>query len=169
MHTSGITNSAVSFSVVGIILNNKESNNIYLSAYVSTLQMTIFVQSNLFWAKYRYMSLKYETTRYPACISFTVTGQCFPLRTFLWIIFNILSVSSCFCKNFCTGLPVLIRPPNSWGSWKYHLSGLWYISDITLSLNGEFSSNSIFSSGSISDKPPGISGIDVSIGLRGGI
>ena len=161
MHTSGKAVSVVSLSGFVIILNNKESYNIYLSANVSTLQTTVFVWGNLFWAKNRYIPLKYELTRYPACISFTVKGNCVPLRTFLWIIFNILSISACFSKNFCMSLPVLIRPSNAWGSWKYDLSGLWYLSDIIPSWNGEFASKSVFISGSIFNKLPRISGIDV--------
>ena len=57
MHTSGIVNSAVSFSGVAIILIKKESDNIYLSANISTFWIVIFVWGNLFWAKNRYMSL----------------------------------------------------------------------------------------------------------------
>ena len=72
-------------------------------------------------------------------MSFTVTGKCVPFRTFLCIIFNILSISAYFGKNFCTSLPVLIKLSNSCGSWKYELSGLRYISEITPSCNGEFS------------------------------
>ena len=48
MHTSGMANSAVSFSGVVTILNNNESSNIYLSANISTLQIAVFVLSNLF-------------------------------------------------------------------------------------------------------------------------
>ena len=48
VHTSGMTNDAASFSGVVIILNNNESNNIYLSAKVYTFQIEVFVLSNLF-------------------------------------------------------------------------------------------------------------------------
>ena len=137
MHTSGIANSVLSLFGVLMILNKKESNNIYLSANIFTFQYMINV-------------LKYELTRYPACISFKVTDKCVPLRTFLWIIFNILSISACF------SLPVLFRCYKSWGSWKYDLPDLWYISDITPSWNPEFSLISVFISGSMSNKPPGI-------------
>ena len=41
-------NNAVSFSGMENILNNKESNNIYLSANDSTFQITVFVLGNLF-------------------------------------------------------------------------------------------------------------------------
>ena len=74
-------------------------------------------------------------------LSFTVTGKCIPLRTFLCIIFNILSISACFGKNFCTSLPVLIRLSNSCASWIYDSSGLLHVSEIACSWNGEFSSN----------------------------
>ena len=48
MHTSGIANSALSFPGTATILNNKESNNIYLSANVSAFQIAVFVLGNLF-------------------------------------------------------------------------------------------------------------------------
>ena len=107
-HTSGIANSAISFSGEVVILNNKESHNIFLSVNISTFQIAVFVLCNLFWAKYKY----------PACISFTVTGKCAPLRTFLWITFNILSMLTCLGMNFCTSLSVLIRLSNSSGLCK---------------------------------------------------
>ena len=56
---SCMANSAVSFSGVVTDLNNKESSSIYLSANVSTLQIAVFVLGNLFWAKHKYISLKY--------------------------------------------------------------------------------------------------------------
>ena len=61
-----------------------------------------------------------------------------------------MSISACLGKTFCTSLPVLTRPSNSWGSWKIDLSGLWNVSDITPSWNGEFSSKSTSGSGLIS-------------------
>ena len=121
----------ISFSDVVPILNNNESNYIHLSGNVSTLQIAVFALGKLFWTRYRYTSLKYGLIKYPTYISFTVTSKCIPLRTFLCTIFNILSISACFSKNFCTSLPVLIRLSNSCGSWKYDLSGLWYVSEIT--------------------------------------
>ena len=51
-------------------------------------------------------------------------------------------MSVCFSKNFCTRLPVFTRFSNSLGSWKYDLSGFWYVSDIIPSWCSEFSSNS---------------------------
>ena len=48
VHISGIANSAVSFSGVVIILNNSESNNIYLSANTSTLCLLLLELGNLF-------------------------------------------------------------------------------------------------------------------------
>ena len=141
----------------------------YLSTNVSTLQLAVFVLGNLFWARYRYMSLKYGLIKYHTCISFIITGKCVPFSTFLYITFNILSIPACFGNNFYTSLPVLIRISNSQGSWKYDLSGLWYVCDIRPSWNGEFSSKPVFSSGSMSDKFLGISGIDVFTGLGGGL
>ena len=66
-------------------------------------------------------------------------------------------------------LPVLIRPSNSWGLLKYNLSGLWYISDITPSCNGELPSKLVFSSESISNMFPGISGTESFTSLGGGL
>ena len=51
-------------------------------------------------------------------------------------------MSAYFGKNFCTSLPVFTRFPNFFGSWKYDLSGLWYVCDIIPSWYGDFSSNS---------------------------
>ena len=112
--------------------------------------------------------MEYELIKYSVFISFTVTGRCIPFRTFLWIIFIILSISTCFSKNFYTNLLVLTRLANSCASWKYDLSGLWYVSDITPSWNSEFSSKSILISGSKSDKFLGTYGMGNSVGLRGG-
>ena len=158
------------FLFFGVVtnLNNNESSNIYFSASVSTLQIAVFVLGNLFWAKHWYKSLKYGLIKYPACISFTVTGKIIPLRTFLCITFNILSISACFGKNFCTSLPALIRLSNSCGSWKYDLSGLWYVYESTTSWNGEFSSKSILISGKISNKLLGTSGISDFTGVGEG-
>ena len=78
------------------------------------------------------MPLKYGLIRYSACISFTVTGKCVPFGAFVHIIFfNILSISAYFGKHFCTNLTVFTRPSNFVGSWKYDLSGLWYVSVVT--------------------------------------
>ena len=111
-----MANNAISFSGMVTILNNKESSNTYFSANVSTFQIAVFGLGNLFQAKYRYKSLKYRLIKYPACIPFIVTGKCIPLRAFLFRIFNILSISACLSKNFCTSLPVLIRLLNSCSS-----------------------------------------------------
>ena len=111
--------------------------------------------------------LKKGLITYPAHISFTVTGKCVPLRTSLWIIVNILSVSASFSKNFCTSLSILIRISNSCGSWNYDLSDLWYISEITPSWNDEFSSKSILISWSKSDKFLGTYCKGISVDLRG--
>ena len=43
-----MANNAVSFSGVVIILNNKESNGIYLSANASTFQIAVLVLGNSF-------------------------------------------------------------------------------------------------------------------------
>ena len=143
VHTSDIANNAVSTSGAVMILNNNESSNIYFSSSVSTFQIAVFVLYNVFWAKHRYKSLKYGLIKYPSCISFTVAGKCIPLRTFLWIIFNILLKWACRSKKFSTSLPVLSRLFNSCCSWKCALSGLWYVSEITPYWNGEFSSKLI--------------------------
>ena len=56
-HTSSIAHSAISFSGIVTILNNKESNNIFFSVNISTFQITVFVLGNIFCAWYRYKSL----------------------------------------------------------------------------------------------------------------
>ena len=58
-HISGTANSAVSLTGVVTNLNNNESNKMNLSTSVSALHMAFFLLDNLFWAKYRYRSLKY--------------------------------------------------------------------------------------------------------------
>ena len=78
--------------------------------------------------------------KYAACISFIVTGKCVPFRTFLCIIFNILSIPACFGKHFCTSFPLSTWLWNSGGYWNNDLSGLWYMSDNTPSWLGEISS-----------------------------
>ena len=51
-------------------------------------------------------------------------------------------MSVCFGKNFCTSLPVFTIFSHFFSSWKYNLSGLWYIWDIIPSWYGAFCSNS---------------------------
>ena len=51
-------------------------------------------------------------------------------------------MSACFSKNLCTSLPIFTKFSNSCHSWKYDLSGLWYVLDMIPSWYGEFSSNS---------------------------
>ena len=51
VHVSGTVRTAVSFS--GVILNNRESNRIYLSANVYTFLITTLKVGNLFCEKYR--------------------------------------------------------------------------------------------------------------------
>ena len=70
------------------------------SARASTLHITLFLIGNLFQTKYRYKSLKYGLVKYPAWISFTLTGKCVPFNTFLCIISKSLSISVCFGKKF---------------------------------------------------------------------
>ena len=50
-HISGTARTAVSFS--GVILNNNESNRMYLSANVSTFLFTVLDVGKLFCDKYR--------------------------------------------------------------------------------------------------------------------
>ena len=68
---------------------------------------------DLFCVRCKYKSLKYGLNKYPVCISITVTGKCVHCRTFLCVIFMILSISAYCGKNICTNLPVRIRPCNS--------------------------------------------------------
>ena len=61
--------------------------------------------------------------------------------------FSVLSQVFCLypsaLANICEqSFPLLIRSPNSLGSWNNVLSSLWYISDMLPSWNGEFSSKS---------------------------
>ena len=51
VHVSGTARTAVSFS--GVILNNSESNRIYLSANISTFLIAALEVGNLFCDKYR--------------------------------------------------------------------------------------------------------------------
>ena len=127
-------------------LNNKEPKKIYFSANVSTFHIAYLVLGNIFVLDISINLERYGLIKYPTWISFTVTGIRVSFRTFLCIIFNILSISTCFGKNFCTNLLLLIRPCNSGGSWKYDLLGLWNISDITPFLYGKFSSKSMLMS-----------------------
>ena len=78
-----------------------------------------------------------------------------------------MSISACFGKNFCTSLPVLTWPSNSWGSWIKDLSGLCYVSDITPSCNGEFFLESLLSTGLISIFS-GLSDVGICTGLGDG-
>ena len=50
---SGIANIAVSFSGVGVILNNSEPNKMYHSARVNTFLIAALELGNLFCARYR--------------------------------------------------------------------------------------------------------------------
>ena len=51
VHISSTARTVVSFS--GVILNNRESNRIYLSANVSIFLIAVFEVGNLFCDKYR--------------------------------------------------------------------------------------------------------------------
>ena len=95
-HVSGIGNNFVSFLGVITSVNNKESNNMYFYANVSTFTIADVV----FCARYKYKSLKYRLINYPAYISFTVAGKYVPFRAFLCITFNILLISACLAKMF---------------------------------------------------------------------
>ena len=55
-HISGIARMAVSFS--GVILNNNESRRMYHSLKASTFLISALEHGNLFWDKYKNMSLK---------------------------------------------------------------------------------------------------------------
>ena len=57
-HVSGMANSTVSLSGVVTNLKSNESSRINLSARFSTLHIALFLLGYLFWAKYRYRSLK---------------------------------------------------------------------------------------------------------------
>ena len=51
VHVSGTARTVVSFS--GVILNNRETNRIYLSANISTFLIVALEMGNLFCDKYR--------------------------------------------------------------------------------------------------------------------
>ena len=51
VHVSGTARTAISFS--GVILNNRESNRIYLSVNISTFLIADLEVDNLFCDKYR--------------------------------------------------------------------------------------------------------------------
>ena len=50
----------VLFPFLGVVtsLNNDESSSMYFSANVSTFHIAVLVLGNLFWARYKYKSLK---------------------------------------------------------------------------------------------------------------
>ena len=146
-HVSGVASNAVPFSGVVINLNSNES-------------MDALVWDNLLCTQYKYTSLKYGLNRYPAHISFTVTGKCVPLRTFLFIIYNTLS--ACLDKTFCTSLLLYTWLCNSGGSWNYDLSGLRYSFDITPSWCEESSSHQIHNNTCSSESNASVS-LDISV------
>ena len=115
-HISGIAKSAASLSKVVTNLNCKESNRMNFSASTSTLFMALLLLGNLFWAKYRYRSLKYGLVKKPAWISLIVIGKYVPFSTFLSITSYSFSMSFCFGKNLCTILVVSSKSANSGGS-----------------------------------------------------
>ena len=53
-----MANTAVSLSGVNTILNNNKSNSIYFSANASIFFIADLLLGNLFWDKYKYLSLK---------------------------------------------------------------------------------------------------------------
>ena len=53
-----MANTAASLSGFDSILNNNESNNIYFSARASIFLIAILLLGYLFWARYKYISLK---------------------------------------------------------------------------------------------------------------
>ena len=52
VHISGMANTAVSLSGMTVILNNNESNNIYLSARASTFLLPILEMGKIVWDRY---------------------------------------------------------------------------------------------------------------------
>ena len=164
-----MANTAVSFSRLDTILNNNEFNSMCFSASTWIFFIADLLLGNVFWAKYKYMSLKKELTRYPAYISFIITGKCVPFSTSHWIIFNILSISVCFGKHFCTVYSLFTKLFNSFSSWKYDLSGLWYASDIIPSWYWEIFLNSMSILGLVSALLSNFCGHKFSGGLGGGL
>ena len=66
----------------------------------------------------------------------------FPLYNYQYFIY----ISLLWQKNLCNSLPVSTWLCSSGGSWKYDFSDIWYISDVTPSWLGEYSSKSMLMS-----------------------
>ena len=58
VHISGTANNTVSLSEVVTILKSNESSRMNLSAIFSILCIALFLLGNIFWARYKYRSLK---------------------------------------------------------------------------------------------------------------
>ena len=123
---------------------------------------------NLFYASYKYISLKYGLIRYPACTSFTVTGKCVSFITFLCIILIFCLYQPVLVRTFALiclyslDFPILAVPGNMtyWGIGTFLISNL---------LEMGFSSKSVLISVSKSVSFLGISCKGVSVGLREGL
>ena len=112
---------------------------------------------NLVCAKCKATSLKYGLTKYPAWISFTVTGKFVPFYTSLCTVFNILSTSACLGKYLSTKFLQLTCPCNFCDSYRYSFPGLLYNSWMIPSCCLTFSSKSILRSCSIASTSTGSS------------
>ena len=116
---SGFANSAVSLLGVVTSLYNKESKKLYFSANVSIFCIADLVLDNLFCVRCKYKSLKCWLIKYHACIFFTAGGKWVPFKTVLCVIFNILSISTCFDNKpfvlvclYSVDLATLVVPEN---------------------------------------------------------
>ena len=74
VHISGMANAAASLSGVTIILNNNESNNIYLSASASTFLIPTLELGKMVWDKYKIYIFEVYT-REISCLNFPLWLQ----------------------------------------------------------------------------------------------
>ena len=127
---------------------------------------------NLFCIRYKYTSLKYGLIKYPACISFTVTGKCVPFRAFLFIIFNFYLYQPVFVKTFALiclyslDLAILVVPQNM----IYLSFGIFLISHL-LDMENSKPMLMSWSNASISNSRIfiGVNCVGISVGLGGGL
>ena len=134
---SGITKITDSFWGVVLSLNNKESSNRYLYANVLVFLIAALDNGDLFCTRYKCTSLKYRLFRYPAWISFTVTGKHVPFHILFCIIVNILSESVCLNKYLCITSLLSTYVCSLGDSCRYFFPGLSYTSWIIPSYLGQ--------------------------------
>ena len=88
---------------------------VYFSANVSTFHIADLVLGNLFCGRYKYKSLKYGLIKYPACISYTVTGKCvlfFILLLIFYLYQPVLVKTFALICLYSLDLATLVVPGN---------------------------------------------------------